>query len=176
MTQVWHEQPVLHRRKFFQGRAIRGTDIKDISWFEPSGQEMSDAAWDAGFVKCLGVRLAGDLIGDVDERSEPIRGDTLLILLNAHHEELPFQLPPTLAGQHWELVFDTAHPQATAGRVEGEQRLSAARPIAGRLPHRGGRGIGAGRRRRGCGRASERRRLQRQGAASGGEGPARTPG
>src|SRR5206468_8259454 len=84
LTRVWRDHPVLHRRKFFQGRAIRGTDIKDISWFEPSGQEMSDDAWNAGFVKCLGVRLAGDLIGDVDERGEPIKGDTLLILLNAH--------------------------------------------------------------------------------------------
>ena len=68
------------------------------------------------------MRLAGDLIGDVDERGEPIVGDTLLLLLNAHHEDLPFQLPPTLPGQLWELVFDTAVPQATAVRVEGEQR------------------------------------------------------
>src|SRR5256714_3731487 len=81
VTQVWHDNPVLHRRKFFLGRKIRGSDVKDISWFEPSGQEMSDAAWDAGYVKCLGVRLAGDLTGDIDERGEPIKGDTLLILL-----------------------------------------------------------------------------------------------
>ena len=54
---------------------------------------MTDEAWNAGFVKCLGVRLAGDLIGDVDEHGEPIVGDTLLILLNAHHEPIPFTLP-----------------------------------------------------------------------------------
>ena len=72
---------------------IRGSDIKDISWFEPDGKEMTDEAWDAGFVQCLGVRLAGDLIGDVDERGEPIVGDTLLLLLNAHHEPIPFTLP-----------------------------------------------------------------------------------
>src|SRR5439155_10178062 len=30
MTALWHEQPVLHRRKFFLGRKIRGSDIKDI--------------------------------------------------------------------------------------------------------------------------------------------------
>ena len=28
--------------QFFQGRAIRGSDIKDISWFKPSGEEMRD--------------------------------------------------------------------------------------------------------------------------------------
>jgi glycogen operon protein len=122
LTKLWTEQPVLHRRKFFQGRAIRGSDVKDLSWFEPSGQEMSDAAWNAGFVKCLGVRLAGDLIGDRDERGEPIKGDTLLILLNAHHEELPFKLPATLPGQHWELLFDTAHPGVMGARLEDEQQ------------------------------------------------------
>ena len=48
------EQPVFQRRKFFQGRSIRGSDIKDISWFEPRGKEMSDEAWDAGFVQVPG--------------------------------------------------------------------------------------------------------------------------
>jgi glycogen operon protein len=118
VTQIWRDNPVLHRRKFFQGRSIRGTDIKDISWFEPNGEEMSDDAWNAGYIKCLGVRLAGDLIGDTDEKAEPIKGDTLLLLLNAHHEQLPFQLPSTLPGQQWERLFDTAEPLATAVRVE----------------------------------------------------------
>jgi glycogen operon protein len=131
LTSVWHAQPVLHRRKFFQGRAIRGTDVKDISWFEPGGEEMSDAAWNAGFVKCLGVRLAGDLIGEVDDRGEPIKGDTLLLLLNAHHEDLPFQLPSTQPGQLWELLFDTASPQAQSVRMEGEQKYALhARSVA----------------------------------------------
>ena len=74
---------MLQRRKFFQGRRIRGADVKDISWLDPSGGEMTDEAWSTPDVKCLGVRLAGDVIDDVDERGEPIVGDTLLLLLNA---------------------------------------------------------------------------------------------
>ena len=105
---IWQQQPVFQRRKFFQGRKIRGSDVKDISWFEPSGKEMSDDAWNAGFVKCLGVRLAGDVIDDVDVRGEPIVGDTLLLLLNAHHEPLPFTLPETKPEHHWERLLDTA--------------------------------------------------------------------
>jgi glycogen operon protein len=109
-TRLWAEQPVLQRRKFFIGRAIRGTDVKDISFFGPDGSEMSDQAWNAGFVRCLGVRLAGDRIDDVDERGEPIVGDTLLILLNAHWEEIRFTLPRTIDGQLWETLIDTADP------------------------------------------------------------------
>src|SRR5262249_34918984 len=42
VARIWAEQPVFQRRHFFQGRAIRGADIKDISWFNPAGQEMTD--------------------------------------------------------------------------------------------------------------------------------------
>ncbi len=108
VVRVWRDQPVFQRRKFFLGRKIRGSDVKDISWFEPSGKEMSDDAWNVGFVKCLGVRLAGDVIDDVDVRGEPIVGDTLLLLLNGHHEPLPFTLPGTKPEHHWERLLDTA--------------------------------------------------------------------
>ena len=107
-TRIWKEQPAMQRRKFFSGRSIRGTNIKDISFFEPSGKEMSDTAWNDPNVKCLGVRLAGDLINEVDERGEPIKGDTLLLLLNAHWEEIPFTLPDTANGDVWQTLIDTA--------------------------------------------------------------------
>jgi glycogen operon protein len=105
---LWRTQPVFQRRKFFLGRAIRGSEVKDISFFSPSGQEMSDDDWNAGFVKCLGVRLAGDLINDENERGEPIVGDTLLLLLNAHWEPIPFTLPQTREGHIWDPILDSA--------------------------------------------------------------------
>jgi isoamylase len=108
VVRIWQTQPVFQRRKFFQGRSIRGSDIKDISWLGPTGKDMTDEAWDAGFVRCLGVRLAGDLIGDVNERGEPIVGDTVLLLMNAHHEPIPFTLPLHREEHHWERLLDTA--------------------------------------------------------------------
>jgi glycogen operon protein len=111
-TQIWHEQPVFQRRKFFLGRPIRGSQIKDISWFSPDGQEMSDAAWDDPAVKCLGERLAGDIINEVDERGEPISGDSLLLILNAHWEEIPFTMPAARAEHVWETLLDTRDPDS----------------------------------------------------------------
>jgi glycogen operon protein len=110
VCKVRREQPVFRRRRFLYGRKIRGSDIKDLSWFEPSGAEMSDEAWNAGFVKCMGVRLAGDVIAEDDERGEPITGDTVLLLLNAHHEPLPFVLPGPHKDHHWERLLDTGAP------------------------------------------------------------------
>jgi glycogen operon protein len=113
VTRVWREQPVLKRRKFFQGRSIRGAGITDVSWFSPTGKDMTDADW-GGHVKCLGMRLAGDLIQETDERGEAIVGDTLLVLMNAHHEPIPFTLPTTNPGHKWERLFDTSDDAAPA--------------------------------------------------------------
>jgi isoamylase len=83
---------------------------------------MDDDAWNAGFVKCLGCRLAGDLIGDVDEKGEPLVGETLLLLLNAHHEPLPFVLPVTNPGHYWERMLDTAEPEVDPARFDARQQ------------------------------------------------------
>jgi isoamylase len=121
LIELRRTQPVLHRRSFFQGRRIRGSDVKDIAWFEPSGQEMSDEAWEAGFVKCLGVRWAGDAIDELNEHGERIRGDTLLLLFNAHHEPLPFQLPAHRDDQRWQRLVDTALTEPTPDLFHGGQ-------------------------------------------------------
>ena len=81
---------------------------------------MSDKAWGAGFVRSLGVRLAGDVIGDVDERGDLIVGETLLLLLNAHHEPIPFTLPATRAQDR--LLIHFGRPQTT--RMRSRQKRS----------------------------------------------------
>jgi isoamylase len=85
--------------------------VKDVSWFLPSGAEMGDGDW-AGFVRCFGMRLAGDRVDEVDERGRRIEGDTILVAMNAHHEAIPFKLPGTLEGQAWEALLDTDQPVA----------------------------------------------------------------
>jgi glycogen operon protein len=121
VIQLQRTQPVFQRRKFFLGRAIRGEGIQDIAWFEPSGEEMSEEAWQTGYARCLGVRLAGDYIGDIDERGEAVVGDTILLLLNAHHDAIPFTLPATTEGQPWERLLDTAEPRGEPRQYAGEQ-------------------------------------------------------
>ena len=66
--------------------------MQDVTWFNCNGDDMPDEDWSAS-VKSLGLRLAGDLIEECDARGEKITGDTLLLLMNAHHEPVPFVLP-----------------------------------------------------------------------------------
>jgi isoamylase len=123
ITRIWREQPVLQRRQFFQGRSIRGEGITDVSWFSPDGNDMSDDDW-TGHVHCLGMRLAGDLIGELDERGEPIVGDSLLVLMNSHHESKQFTLPVANPNHHWERLLDTAGDEAESKRLDGGDRYS----------------------------------------------------
>ncbi|HET8666745.1 MAG TPA: glycogen debranching protein GlgX, partial [Terriglobales bacterium] len=99
--------PVFRRRQFFQGRSIYGADIKDLSWFRPDGEEMTEEDWKQGYVRCLGVRLAGDRIEEKDHLGNPIFDDTFLLLINAHHEPIQFTLPVHPNNIQWQLVLDT---------------------------------------------------------------------
>jgi isoamylase len=101
------QHPVFHRRRFFQGRQIQGSEVKDLSWFRPDGREMTSDEWTNGVTRCLGLRLAGDAIEETDEAGRSLVDDTFLLLLNAHHDPLDFVLPAHRARVRWELVLDT---------------------------------------------------------------------
>ena len=45
LIQLRLEEPVLRRRSFFQGRALRGSSVRDIEWLDADGAEVSDVAW-----------------------------------------------------------------------------------------------------------------------------------
>jgi glycogen operon protein len=119
--------PVLRRRRFFRGRTVRGADVKDIAWLEPNGAEMTDESW-GSFVRCLGVRLQGDAIDEVDEHGQPITGDTLLVLLNGHHDRIDFTIPDEEESFRWTRIVDTSDVNADFVPFEGGVRY----PLEGR--------------------------------------------
>jgi len=123
LIRVWRDHPVLRRRKFFQGRRIRGADVSDIAWIDPSGREMTDETWNSPDVRCLGVRLNGDAIDEVNERGERIVGDTLVVLFNAGEDAVPFSLPATGPAERWETIIDTADPWAPVRWLMAKDRF-----------------------------------------------------
>ena len=122
LIKIRKDHAVLRRRKFFQGRRIRGKDVLDITWLDPSGREMADDTWNSPGVRCLGVRLNGDAIDEIDERGERIVGATLVMLLNAGVEAIPFVLPATATAERWEGLVDTADPWQAPRSLRGRER------------------------------------------------------
>lgn len=108
---IWAAQPTLHRRKFFHGRPIRGGGVKDISWFRPDGHEMTDEDWHSEHCTCIGMRLAGDLMEEMDDDGGVVRGDTLFALFNAQLESIECAIDGGARGDRWMRLFDTALPQ-----------------------------------------------------------------
>jgi len=116
--------PVLRRRQFFYGRRIHGSEVKDLAWFRPDGKEMTEEDWTNPITRCVGLRLAGDAIDEVDARGRRIVDDTFMVLLNAHHEPVPFILPAHRRGVRWEVLVDTRtadtrfrHPSLRGGEA-----------------------------------------------------------
>jgi glycogen operon protein len=85
---------------------------------------MDDGAWQAGYVRTLGMLLSGTAIEEVNERGEPITGDTVLVLLNGHHDKVPFTLPSFEGDRQWLRVIDTADPQSVDRMYKAGGRYS----------------------------------------------------
>ena len=119
------EHPVLRRRRWFQGRPIRGT--VDLGWCRPDGDEMSDDDWDDGFARSVGVFLNGEAITDRDTHGQRVTDESFLLLFNAHYEAIDWTLPKQW-GSWWEAVLDTAGPDREGEVFESPALL----PVGGR--------------------------------------------
>jgi hypothetical protein len=73
--------------------------------------EMSESDWNCAHACSLGMGLLGDQISECDERGQPIRGGSFLILLNARDATIPFRLGARRRQVNWTLILDTTHDQ-----------------------------------------------------------------
>jgi glycogen operon protein len=117
LIRLRREEAVLHRRTFFQGRAIRGGAVQDIVWFDAAGAELSDREWQSD-LRCFGMLLPGDAIDETDARGRRIVGSTLCVILNSGAHAIGFTLPATPPGAHWIRVVDTVDVEAEQVRFE----------------------------------------------------------
>ncbi len=102
------EHPAFRRRHWFQGRSFKGTGLEDIAWFLPEGNEMTEENWNHDFAKSLGVFLNGRGLHYTGPKGEQIIDDNFYIIFNAHHEPVPYKMPPKIYSKEWTKVLDTA--------------------------------------------------------------------
>jgi isoamylase len=100
-----HEHAAFRRRRWFQGRPVKGT--ADIEWYKPDGATMTEDDWKNGFAKSIGVFLNGNAIPSPDRRGRRIVDDDFFVLFNAHYEPLDWTLSNAI-GDGFASVLDTA--------------------------------------------------------------------
>jgi isoamylase len=120
LIQLRQQHRVFRRRKFFQSRAIRGENVRDIVWLDPAGTPMSEEQWRDGFARSLAVFLSGPGLDERDERGRTIVDTDFVVLVNAHYETVEFKFPAQPQDARWELRMDTTNPA-----FNGEDRVFA---------------------------------------------------
>jgi glycogen operon protein len=105
--------PIFRRQRFFQGRPIQGSNIDDIAWLRPDGQQMDDQDWHTGYARSIAIFLNGQGIPDRDQLGRRVSDDSFLLLINAHDEKITFMLPDQAHAPRWTILLDTADPSMT---------------------------------------------------------------
>src|SRR5580658_6338470 len=108
MINLRKRHPVFRRKRFFQGRPIKGATVKDVLWLNPVGKEIGEDEWRDGSLHCLGMFLSGQGLDETDERGRKLGDENFLVLLNAYHEDVGFILSAFRAGTRWTAWMDTS--------------------------------------------------------------------
>ena len=116
---------IFARRRWFQGRPLHGSGVKDLAWFTPQAKEMSEEDWKAGFAKSLAVFFNGDAIASTDIYGDRVTDDSFYFIFNAHHEPLQFTLPDGSLAKSWLKVIDTNDPPRRRERRKDQQEFEA---------------------------------------------------
>jgi isoamylase len=116
---------VLRLNRFLTGVYNEELGVKDLTWLQCSGAEMTQEKWKDPHLHCIGVIFDGraQTTGLREKGSDA----TVLLLFNAHHEKIGFTMPATIEGDEWRLLLDTSKNLRTARKVlrPGETRLMA---------------------------------------------------
>ena len=117
LIQFRRDHPVFRQPKFFEGRKLRGRNLRDLSWLNPGGEPLTEDDWSSHFVRCFGMLLSGETSRVLDSQRNPVQDGTFLLLFNAHHESMDFILPKEGG---WECLLSTdegflEHPRMSGG-------------------------------------------------------------
>lgn len=110
LAQLRRLHPEFRRETFLKGAASRA-GVKDVTWLNVRGAEMSQSDWRDANQRTLGIWF-GEYAGAVEH---------LLLLVNAADSEQSFGLPAAPADVPWICLFDTASESLAAmslGKVQ----------------------------------------------------------
>jgi glycogen operon protein len=104
LVRMRKKHALLRGTYYYHGEAIEGIGVPDVVWIRPDSGEMEPDDWENGHTKSIGLVFCA-----TDRRR-------LLILVNAHHDTVPFRLPDAETAPSWSIAVDTDQ-----GRIDPEE-------------------------------------------------------
>ena len=109
LTFLRHVFPILRRGRFLSAQWNEETQVKDVTWINADGSEMSQKQWQDPYMRCFGMLLDGRCQESGIKRQA---GDaSLLLIMNAYHDVVKFTLPELVGGSRWLSLLDTNQPE-----------------------------------------------------------------
>ncbi|HEX7235869.1 MAG TPA: glycogen debranching protein GlgX [Gammaproteobacteria bacterium] len=132
LTALRRRYPILRRNRFLSTVVNEAIGVKEVTWINAAGAEMQEEDWTNG-QRCFGMLLDGRAqVTGIKQRGQDA---TMLLILNSHHDAVPFTLPGAgddSAHALWTLVLDTQldePAQAAENHSAGEVYEVAARSL-----------------------------------------------
>jgi isoamylase len=105
LTNLRHKYPILRRNRFLTGQYVEEVGVKDVTWINANGCEMTAEQWEDRGMSCFGMLLDGRAQATGIRKSS--KDATLLLIINGHHDVVEFTLPECYGGMQWTLLVDT---------------------------------------------------------------------
>jgi isoamylase len=109
LTFLRHAFPTLRRGRFLTALWNEELQVKDVTWINADGSEMSTEQWQDPHMRCFGMLLDGR--GQESGIKRQAGDATLLLIVNAYHDVVKFTLPELVGGSRWLCMIDTNQPE-----------------------------------------------------------------
>jgi len=103
-----HKYPILRRNLFLNGQYSEELGVRDVTWINPSGVQMTLEDWHNPDTRCFGMLLDGraPTTGIRQLGNEA----TLLIAINGLPDATEFTMPQCIGAGGWRLLLSTDRP------------------------------------------------------------------
>jgi isoamylase len=129
LIRLRQEHRVFRRNRFFPGVTRASAAVKEITWRRPDGQEKVPEDWHVPYARCLSFLLSGSATIHPLPDGESSADDDFFMILNAHDEEIRFQLPPLPDVARWQRLIDTSSADPfSAGQSDEAGLIYRAQP------------------------------------------------
>lgn len=106
LTELRHKYPILRRNVFLNGQFVEDLGIRDVTWINDAGEQMSEQDWNRAELRCFGMLLDGRAPASaIRQRGHEA---TLLLVFNGNPDKTECILPKCNGGGGWRLVVDTS--------------------------------------------------------------------